>query len=103
MESPEIKRFKEKTGIEILWIYILSLLKKKPCHSYILRKKIEKEFGFLPGNVSVYVVMYKLESRGFVESKRDENKIVYSVTKKGIKLLKEAEKILKEKTKKIFK
>ncbi|MFH1895018.1 MAG: PadR family transcriptional regulator [archaeon] len=103
MESPEIKRFKEKTGIEILWVYILSLLKKKPCHSYVLRKKIQTEFGFLPGNVSVYVVMYKLESRGFVSSKRNENKIVYSVTKKGNSLLKEAEKIMKEKEKKLFK
>ncbi|PIN98749.1 MAG: PadR family transcriptional regulator [Candidatus Diapherotrites archaeon CG10_big_fil_rev_8_21_14_0_10_31_34] len=101
--EPEIKRLKDKIGIELLWIYILALLKKKSSHSYLLRKKIEKEFGFLPGEVTVYVVMYKLKSRGYVSSKKDENKIVYSITKKGNELLKTAEKIFNEKTKKIFK
>jgi len=102
MVSPEIKRLKDKTGIEMLWVFILSLLKKKSSHSYLLRKQIEKEFDFLPGEVTVYVVMYKLKSRSYVSSKRDENKVVYSITKKGNTLLKEAEKILKERNKKIF-
>ena len=102
MNSPEIKRLKDKTGIEILWVYILALLKKKPSHSYLLRKQIEKEFGFLPGEVTVYVVLYKLKSRGYVSSKRNENKVVYSITKKGNESLNEAEKILKERHKKIF-
>lgn len=102
MDSPEIKRLKEKTGIDLLWIYILSLLKKESCHPYLLRKKISDEFGFMPGNVTVYVVLYKLKARNFVNSKQKENKVVYSITKKGISLLKEAEKLFKEKTK-IFK
>jgi len=102
MDSPEIKRLKEKTGIDILWIYVLSLLKKESCHPYLLRKKISDEFGFLPGEVTVYVVLYKLKARGFVSSKKEENKVVYSVTKKGIELLKDAEMLLKNKTKKIF-
>ncbi len=97
-----MKRLKEKTGIDILWVYVLSLLKKEACHSYLLRKKISEEFGFLPGEVTVYVVLYKLKSRGFVSSRKNENKIVYSITKKGIELLKEAETIFKEKQKKIF-
>ncbi len=99
MNSAEIKRIKTKTGIEILWIYILKLLEKKPCHSYLLRKKIHKEFEFLPGNVTVYVVLYKLKARGFVSSKRKENKIVYSITKKGSELLKEGKKIFEERNK----
>ncbi len=103
MDSPEIKRLKEKTGIEILWIYILALLKKESCHPYLLRKKISEEFNFLPGNVTVYVVMYKLKSRGYVNSKKNKNKVIYSITKKGNELLKEAEKIINTKTKKIFK
>ncbi len=102
MDSPEINRIKTKTGIEILWVYILALLKKESCHSYLLRKKISEEFDFLPGNVTVYVVLYKLKSRGFVSSRKEENKIVYSITKKGLTLLKDAEKILKNTNKKIF-
>jgi len=102
MDLPEIKRLKEKTGIDILWIYVLSLLKKESCHPYLLRKKISDKFGFLPGEVTVYVVLYKLKSRSFVSSKKEENKTVYSITKKGMELLKEAETIFKEKQKKIF-
>ena len=101
MISPEIKRIKDKTGIEILWIYILSLLKKQSCHSYLLRKKVEEEFDFLPGEVTVYVVLYKLKSRGYVSSKRNENKVVYSVTKKGTELLKQGKSILAERKNKL--
>ena len=102
MDSPEIKRLKQKTGIDILWIYVLSLLKKQSCHPYLLRKKISDEFNFLPGNVTVYVVLYKLKSRGYVNSRKQENKTVYSVSKKGIELLKEAEKVINEKKKNLF-
>ena len=93
MERP-VERLKRKLGIELLWIYILSMLKKKPSHAYILRKEIEKRFGFLPGNVSVYVVMYKLQARNFVSARQDGNRTVYSITKEGKQLLKEAKKAL---------
>ena len=88
--SREIVRLKRKLGIELLWIYLLSLLKKKPSHAYVLRKEIEEKFGFLPGNVSVYVVLYKLQKHGFVKSKQEGNRSVYSITSKGKGLLKEA-------------
>ena len=93
-QSREITRLKRKLGIELLWIYILSMLKKEPSHAYVLRKEIEEKFGFLPGNVSVYVVLYKLEKHGFVSSKQDGNRSVYSITSSGKQLLKEAKKEL---------
>ena len=93
-ESREIERLKRKLGIELLWIYLLSMLKKKPSHAYVLRKEIEEKFGFLPGNVSVYVVLYKLKKHGFVRAKRDGNKSVYHITASGKSLLKEAKKKL---------
>jgi len=89
-ESSEIKRLKRKLSIELLWIYILSLLKRGPSHAYALRSKIKEEFGFLPGNVSAYVVLYKLKNRSFVSVKEDGNRAVYSITQKGKALLKEA-------------
>ena len=101
-KSREILRLREKLGIKILWVYILSLLRKEPAHAYILRQKIMDEFGFLPGNVSVYVVLYKLHSRGFVATKGEENRVVYTITEKGKKLLALAEKELKEKEKLLF-
>ncbi len=101
-KSREIARLKEKLGIEVLWVYLLSLLKKEPSHAYILRNKIQEEFGFRPGNVSVYVVLYKLEGRGFVSAKREDNRKVYSITEKGRELLKAAEKEFKEREKILF-
>ena len=96
--SPEIKRLETKLGVELLWVFILSILKQKPSHAYTLRKKVEEKFGFLPGNVSAYVVLYKLESRGFVSTKKDANKVVYTITQSGQKLLEMAKKRLAEKT-----
>ena len=101
-ESSEIRRLKRKLGVEVLWLYLLALLKKKKSHAYVLRKEIEKEFDFLPGNVTAYMVLYKLESRGFVKAEMDGNKKVYSITPKGRDLLKLAGKDLKEKMKLIF-
>jgi DNA-binding PadR family transcriptional regulator len=97
-ESPEIKRLEKKLGVELLWVFVLSILKKESCHAYVLRKKIEHEFGFLPGNVSAYVVLYKLENRNFVKTKPEGNKVVYSITDSGKKLLELAKKRLSEKT-----
>jgi DNA-binding PadR family transcriptional regulator len=93
-KSREIVRLKRKLGVELLWIYLLSMLKNKTSHAYVLRKEIEQKFGFLPGNVSVYVVLYKLQDRGFVKSKQDGNRSVYNITTKGKNLLKEAKKEL---------
>ena len=93
-KSREIVRLKRKLGIELLWIYLLSMLKKKPSHAYVLRKEIENKFGFLPGNVSVYVVLYKLEKHGFVKAKHEGNRSVYTITAAGKALLKQAKKEL---------
>jgi len=93
-KSRELGRLKRKLGIELLWVYLLSMLKKKPSHAYVLRKEVEGKFGFLPGNVSVYVVLYKLEKHGFVNAKHEGNRAVYSITAEGKKLLKEAKKEL---------
>ena len=101
-KSKEFLRLQTKLGIDVLWTYILSMLKKKPSHAYVLRKEIQKKFGFLPGNVTAYVVLYKLESRGFVQSKKQENKKVYTITEKGKKLFQLAEKEFKKKQKELF-
>jgi len=101
--SPEIRRLESKFGVELLWLFILSLLKKDgETHAYALRKKIKESFGFLPGNVSAYVVLYKLESRGFVKTKKEGNRVVYAITAKGKDLFREAEKSLRKKFGQLF-
>ena len=100
--SREMLRLKRKLSVEVLWIYLLSILKDKPLHAYALRKSVSQRFGFLPGNVSAYVVLYNLESRGFVSTKKDSNRVVYTITDKGSALLDAAEKELRDTIKKLF-
>ena len=101
-ETAEIKRLERKLTTDMLWIYLLAILKKQPMHAYALRAEIEKKFKFRPGNVSAYVVLYKLESRGYVSASADENRRVYKITKKGIALLKEAKNTFSNLEKSIF-
>jgi DNA-binding PadR family transcriptional regulator len=101
-KSREMERLRAKLSVDLLWIYILGIIKEKPMHAYALRREIEKRFGFLPGNVSAYVVLYKLHGRGFVSSKEQGNRTVYSVTSKGTELFKEAEKEFLKKQKMLF-
>ena len=102
-KTSEMARLKTKLTVDLLWIYILGLLKEKPMHAYIIRKEISERFGFLSGNVSAYVVLYKLQSRGFVSGKEEGNRTVYSITAKGKELFKEAEKEFEKLQKTIFK
>lgn len=88
MPSP-MERLKNKTTKELLWVYLLHLLKERDMYAYEIRKKINKEFGFSPALVTSYVVFYKLEREGYVAAKWKENKKYYSLTAKGEKLLKE--------------
>lgn len=101
-DSAEIKRLKTKLSVELLWLYILKLLKEKPLHAYAIRKEIMERFGFLPGNVTAYVVLYKLQARGFVEAKQEGNKTVYSITKQGKMLFAEGKKEWEKTGKQIF-
>lgn len=101
-ESTEMKRLREKVSIEVLWMYILKLLMEEPLHAYALRKKIMERFGFLPGNVTAYVVLYKLKARGFVRTDKKENKTIYYITSEGGKLFAEGKKEFQKIMKKLF-
>ncbi|MHC1598322.1 MAG: PadR family transcriptional regulator [Candidatus Methanofastidiosia archaeon] len=76
-----------------MWIYVLKLLQKRPMYGYEIKEEIEKNFGWTPATITSYVVLYKLESGGYVVNDiREEkgNKIkrkYYSITDKGDKLL----------------
>ncbi len=75
---------------DCLWPYILRILKDGPSHAYVLRKEIEKRFGFKPGNVTAYLVLYSLTKKGYVGKKKVGRKQVYRITEKGEALLKKA-------------
>ena len=79
-----------------LWIYILFLLKKQKLHAWKIQSLIEKRFGFKPGLITGYRVLYRLESEGFVKSKSEERRRVYTITQKGKKQLELAKQFYKD-------
>lgn len=70
-----------------IWLYVLSLLKKKSVYAYALDDEIEKNFGFRPNRIMVYVVLYKLEAEGLITSQFDGRRKYYKITEKGMESL----------------
>lgn len=90
MQEKALKRLERKITIENMWIYILKLLKERPMYAYEIRKKIRERFGFNAGQVTAYVVLYKLEKSGYVEAEWKEGvrqRKYYKITKSGERLL----------------
>ena len=85
-----LKRMKKLNTSECLWIYVLKILSDSPAHGYSLRELVRQRFGFRPGTVTAYKVLYLLGRRGYVSKRTDGRKKVYSLTPKGRKALKEA-------------
>ncbi|AMM54803.1 PadR family transcriptional regulator [Pyrococcus kukulkanii] len=93
-------RLKDKLTKEMLWIYILKLLKERPMYAYEIRGQLKRRFGFEPATVSSYVVLYKLEEAGYVTSEWHEgesgkpSRKYYQLTEKGEKLFEDGIKII---------
>lgn len=93
------ERLKRSNTIENLWIYILSLLKRREIYGWEIPKMIEEQFNFKPGKITPYRVLYRLEKTGYVKSKIKERRRVYEITEKGKNELEKAksfyEKVIK--------
>jgi len=97
MQQKPLKRLEKKITIENMWIYILSLLKERPMYAYEIRKKTKERFGFNAGQVTAYVVLYKLEKSSYVEAEWKEKvrqRKYYRITESGEKLLNDGIKLL---------
>ncbi|MGC8849550.1 MAG: PadR family transcriptional regulator [Candidatus Bathyarchaeia archaeon] len=98
-----------KLTVENLWIYVLSLLKDNPKYGYEIREEIQSRFGFKPGQVTSYMVLYMLEQDGYIESAGTMRSLAgpkrkyYRITEKGLNLLREAESFLSDIHRKLFK
>lgn len=97
-----LERLQKTNTVGNLWIYILSLLKKRPVYGYELRKVISENFGFTPGKITSYRVLYRLEENGYVKSRIKKMKRIYEITEKGEKELEEARKFFKNLFAKVF-
>ncbi|MBC7074130.1 PadR family transcriptional regulator [Candidatus Parcubacteria bacterium] len=77
------ERLKKMNTKDNLWLYILFLLNEKSVYGWEIPKLVKEKFGFLPGKITPYRVLYRLEKDGFVESQLIERKRIYKITEKG--------------------
>ena len=91
-----LNRLKKSNTTNNLWIYILSIIKKQPSYGYKIPKLIKERFGFKPGKITPYRVLYRLEHQGLVSSKLKERTKIYKITNEGNKELKEAKEFYKK-------
>lgn len=88
-----LKRLEKTLKHENIWLYILKLLTETPMYAYEIRKTIEERFGFKIGEITAYVVLYKLEGSGYVKTgwkvENGRQRKYYRITERGEILLKE--------------
>jgi DNA-binding PadR family transcriptional regulator len=75
---------------ECLWVYVLKILSEKDEHAYTMRKEIAERFGFNPGTMTAYKVLYLLTLGGYVRARQDGRRNVYTITDKGREMLDKA-------------
>ena len=90
-----LNRLARSLTTENQWLYILSLLKSGDTYAYSLKNEIEKEFGWKPGLIMSYLVLYKLEKEGLITSRFQGRRKYYTVTEKGKQALVSAKRYMK--------
>jgi len=78
------ERFKNLNTEGNLWIYILTLGKEREICDEEVRKLIFEKFGFLPGNLLIKSVLYRLRRQEYIKTEKYQGKRAYKTTGKGI-------------------
>lgn len=84
-----IKRFISSITEGNLWTYILSLGKEQEVQEGEVSRLIFEKFGFLPNDLMVKSVLFRLKNDGYVSRERLASKKAYKITEKGKKQLEE--------------
>jgi len=107
-ETKAFQRLEKNFTIDLLWIWVLRLLRDGPKYAYELRQEIETKFGFSPATVTNYTILYLLEREGIVkkiEKRKSDERIdrkYYAITDLGEKLMDNAEIYLNTTISKLF-
>ena len=107
-DSKAYQRLVKNLTIDLLWIWVLKLLRESPKYAYQLKQEIQERFGFSPATVTNYTILYLLEREGLVEKTEMRNnderidRKYYIITKFGEKVMNEAEKYLQQTYQKLF-
>ncbi|WP_243668274.1 PadR family transcriptional regulator [Vulcanisaeta sp. JCM 16161] len=78
MSEKALNRLMTKLTKENLWIYVVKLLMERPMYGYEIAKEIRERFNINITNVGVYVVLYKMERDGLVETFVSNGSKMYS-------------------------
>ena len=62
------ERFEKSITKDNLWLYILWLLSQREMYGYEIRPEIKRQFGFLPGKVTAYIVLNRLLASGYIRT-----------------------------------
>lgn len=65
---------------------VLNIIKDKPTHGYDIIKTVELRSNrrWTPSAGSIYPILERLESKGFIQSEGIERRKVYTITPKGV-------------------
>ncbi|MCG2869630.1 MAG: PadR family transcriptional regulator [Vulcanisaeta sp.] len=63
-----LARLVSKLTKENLWIYVVRLLMERPMYGYEIAKEVRARFNIDITNVGVYMVLYKMERDGLIET-----------------------------------
>ncbi|MCX6777828.1 MAG: PadR family transcriptional regulator [Candidatus Micrarchaeota archaeon] len=100
-KSRALERLERTLTSGNMWLYILSTLKRKKAYAYTLGAGIREAFGWEPGMIMGYVILYKMEAEGLIRSKFEGRRKYYEITQKGRGQLALAKKKLAQLSKKL--
>lgn len=78
-----IKRFTSSISEGNLWIYILSLAKEVEIQEESISRLIFEKFGFLPNELMIKTVLFRLKKDGYISKEKLAGKKSYKTSEKG--------------------
>ena len=81
------KRFINSITEGNLWTFILSLGKEGEVQEGEVSRLIFEKFGFLPNELMVKSVLFRLKNDGYVSREKNAGKKAYKTAEKGLKEL----------------
>ena len=82
-----IKRYIDSVTNGNLWVYVLSLGKEREVIEAEVTKLIFEKFGFLPNDLMIKTVLFRLKNDGYVSRERFKSQKAFKATEKGLKEL----------------